>query len=301
MIKAIASAYKEKLASSRWWRAHESMARLAEELDNGMADDPMRFPRAFAINPLPAAYLWMAVEAGCSMLVVSSDRASNAAALGFLSMFMQDVYTVASVQKAGSDMLLANSIANVTSFYGKSGGKRRKEAMILEAARNAGRIVLDEVTGPEADSLLICAMNDVPFISSVARDGHASVLGSLARELRLDRARLNRLDISLHLFPGEPGSCSAIEYNWLSRAETERGERFGSCDSVSVYWSMSNGTLSRQSHPCLKAVNMYAKARSIPVAEAMSELEIRAGLLHGVMHAPTREAVEAVRTHIPEF
>lgn len=238
-------------------------------------------------DPLSLAYLWIAIELNCSM-VVFHRREKAEGLIDGLGMLAPRYHTILDISR-DSDV---NSRINFMKMISKGRSNGMPGILGLPkmlAGRHAHRaggamaaVMPDRVIDRSEDSLGLLfgfAKYGVSFIASVGGDFYNR---SIVRALRSGRFGIRPSDISavdVSIMLDGSGICRITEYRWLERAEIKATERDFVPKSVYNISMMQNRQFNRDNAPISKVVEAYAESNFISKGYALKELEKRADFL----------------------
>lgn len=175
------------------------------------------------------SYLSSAVAKGANIIICGAPGTGKTTLLSAISSFIPNSMRVITIEEEISEVVLSSSLRNVV----KLKGSERDGVGFREQIRNAlhmrpEMLVIGEIRGAEANDAFSGANLGIPFITTMhsSQNGQALLDKLESNPLNVERALLNRLDISVFLSKRENGSRiieSIIEYRWPSSKESGVG------------------------------------------------------------------------------
>lgn len=227
------------------------------------------------------ACIWMAIGSGMNVIITSPDPVSNRKFVSLAANFAHRIEKLHIVARSKGSVWASDRYRNMISLYGKTGAPGLVSKQIGRSAElHADRVIVDEITGREAESLFAIASQGIPFVCSVraAEAGMPLLRRLCARPFFVNPDCINEIDMAITLDP--LGRIKSIaEYRWLSRAEIEEGEALRNLDSVSIAELAAGGAIDAERLRNSKTVLEFGKQRGLSPALSFAELEARRDMM----------------------
>jgi type IV secretory pathway ATPase VirB11/archaellum biosynthesis ATPase len=233
------------------------------------------------------AYLWMAMDSGCNILIAGSPASGKTTLLSALFSFVPITERIITIEEDVSEIKARIDINNSVALYGSRYGNSvsTREQVINALRMRPDRLVVGEVRGEETRELFSGANLGVPFITTMhsASGGGDIIKKLMVRPMRVEPKSLSRLDIAVymrHIDLSKRLLSDIYEYRWLSRAETDKlGMEIEDCDSVDISEVVSGGALNSRALQNSKVICAFSMLKGITAKAALKELARRSEFL----------------------
>lgn len=217
------------------------------------------------------AYLWLAMESGCSVLVCGEDINANKFILNFLIDSIPRNESAAIVEKGHSGINYDNILFNIHFAYGNKYYTSVRAGIEKALKTGISWVIVDEISQKEADKLFASIDSGASFISTIKANISAGDLAHklMSRPLKVDAKRLSNLDIYVHIDSARH-TMSIYEYSWLSRGEIDDGIEIRGVDMMQVKEIISN---SSESLLHSKVVRTYCELTGFSIEQSIKQIE----------------------------
>ena len=230
------------------------------------------------------SYLWLAMECRYNLIVSGAPASGKTTFLSSLNSFFPSNEKVITIEEDVNE-INSHGILNTVALYGSRYGSVTPKEQTINALRmRPGRIVIGEMRGDEAKDLFMGANIGISFAATMhSNEGGMQILRKLmVRPMSVDIKGLSALDVAVYMKQEDVNRrfvSSISEYRWLSRAETEEGERLGEDDMVKVVELAHDGIFDRHALGESKLISCYCRVHGISVKDAVKEFDRRSKLI----------------------
>ncbi|MGC8495796.1 MAG: ATPase, T2SS/T4P/T4SS family [Candidatus Micrarchaeia archaeon] len=230
------------------------------------------------------AYLWMALDADCNIVIAGAPGSGKTTLLNSLGTLLQTNERVITIEEELSEIRYLEGLSNVVHLQGMQAGGITTRSQVINALHlRPDRIVVGELRGSEASELFAGANLGVPFMTTLHSNGNGEYIVSRleSKPMLVDRSLLAMLDIGIFMKQTSYNSrvvSSIGEFRWLSRAELKGNE--GS--SWEFKELLDNNALKYESMGGSKVIEKYASLHGLKNSTAIKELKSRATFLKGM-------------------
>jgi len=230
------------------------------------------------------AYLWMALDADCNIVIAGAPGSGKTTLLNSLGALLQTNERVITIEEELSEIRYLEGLSNVVHLQGMQAGGITTRSQVINALHlRPDRIVVGELRGSEASELFAGANLGVPFMTTLHSNGNGEYIVSRleSKPMLVDRSLLAMLDIGIFMKQTSYNSrvvSSIGEFRWLSRAELKGDE--GS--SWGFKELLDNNALKYESMGGSKVIEKYASLHGLKNSTAIKELKSRATFLKGM-------------------
>jgi type IV secretory pathway ATPase VirB11/archaellum biosynthesis ATPase len=233
------------------------------------------------------AYLWMAMDAGCNIVIAGSPASGKTTLLSALFFFVPISERIVTIEEDINELKAKIDINNSVALYGSRYGNSvsTREQVINALRMRPDRLVVGEVRGEETRELFSGANLGVPFITTMhSGSGGTDIIKKLlVRPMSVEPKSLSRLDVAVymrHLDLSKRLLSDIYEYRWLSRAETDKlGIEIEDSDSVDIGNIVTEGSLDMRTLQNSKVICAFSRKKGVTAKAALRELVRRAEFL----------------------
>ncbi len=224
------------------------------------------------------AYLWIAIDTGCNIVVSGAPSSGKTTLLLALSCFVPRYQRVITIEEEVNELRYYSNFMNSVPLQGSAEGARVtvKDQIVNALHLRPDRLIVGEIRGSEASSVFSGANLGVPFMTTMhsMADGE-SLIGRLqTKPMSVEPHSISMLDIAVftRLEGLKSRSLSGIsEYRWLSRSEI--GGDKGAEYSISELYK--DGAANEKAIRDSKALAEYSKNERVGRRLALQELRRR--------------------------
>ncbi len=237
------------------------------------------------LNAEAAAYLWIAMESGMSMVFSGPAASQKAAMMEAVAGFISHADRLVAIGNEIAETRLRRAMVNTAALRGADDAECDAKARIAKAVGLVpDRITCSECTPEEAGELLKGAGFGVPFMASASWDEEGpSLIGKLlAKPAAFMPRHLGMLDMTVkisHDSIGSSPSLSICEYRWMSRCETEAGFEVAGRDMVETVIIAQRGAATEASVLSSKVLRAFALNNRLSPEAAQREAIRRISLI----------------------
>lgn len=250
-----------------------------------------------AVTPHALSYLWMAMECGYNMIISGAPASGKTTFLSALNAFMPSNEKVITIEEDVNEMS-NQGFLNVVALYGSRYGSVTPKEQVINALRmRPRRIIIGEMRADEARDLFMGANIGISFAATMhSNEGGMQILKKLmVRPMSVDPRGLGALDIAVYMRQADISQrlvCGIFEYRWLSRAETDDGEKIGEDELVKIVDIVTNGVFDRSALQESKMIDCYCRINGISAKEAIKEFDRRSKLIEKSAQGQDSRSVE---------
>ncbi|MGC8651961.1 MAG: ATPase, T2SS/T4P/T4SS family [Candidatus Micrarchaeia archaeon] len=238
------------------------------------------------VTPDVLAYLWLAIDARCNIVISGAPSSGKTTLLAALSAFIPRHERVITIEEEMNEIRYFANFMNVVQLQGSQKGPVTTRDQVVNALHlRPDRLVVGEIRGSETAEILAGSNLGVPFMTTMHSNGNGAYIISRLRSkpMSIDDSLLSMLDISVFMRQNSSNTRivdSIDEYRWLNRGEisAERGELYSIAEMASG-GSLVNGTLGGS-----KVIERYAGLHMLKASSALRELKSRATFLEAMLH-----------------
>ncbi len=236
-------------------------------------------------NRTTLAYLWLAVELDCNILVFSNSETASKRFIESICQFVPTYKTVVDMRPKNRELDDRLNIINMI------GANSSNVAMQLKSVQKLmpDRIMIDNAD-KNLDKLFMLSKEGISFISSIKGFpiGRSIVKMLQSRPFKVSANNIHMLDISIILKEGESGYGihSITEYRWINRAEIKvdtDGMEAKMYRNVRIFMEGLADPTNAKSVMESKVVKNYADYNLMDEEETAVELNKRASFLDGLV------------------
>ncbi|MCL4374036.1 MAG: Flp pilus assembly complex ATPase component TadA [Candidatus Marsarchaeota archaeon] len=249
--------------------------------------DAKRLMALKTATPEVFAYLWLAIDARCNIVVSGAPSSGKTTMLAALNAFVPKHERIITIEEDMNEISYFGNFMNVVQLQGSQKGPVTTRDQIVNALHlRPDRIVIGEIRGSEAAEVLAGSNFGVPFMTTMHSSGNGAYIISRLRSkpMAIDDSLLSMLDISIFMRQNSSNTRvidSIDEYRWLSRNEisAEKGELY---DIVEL---AHGGSLVNNALGGSKVIERYAGLHMLKASSAVKELKSRATFLEAMLHS----------------
>ena len=169
--------------------------RLRGKRRRGMAD----LIREGSIDPLSAAYLWLAIEGRFNIMIAGAPSTGKTTMLNALTDFSPPEQRIIAVEDGASELRFGEGKPNALSLESRGGNVSLKEQVINSLHMRPERIIVGEIRGEEAREVFFGANIGVPFMATMHTngDGNALIRRLSSKPMSVEREAICMLDLAL--------------------------------------------------------------------------------------------------------
>ena len=252
------------------------------------------------VTPEGLAFLWLAIECGCNMLVAGAPASGKTSLLLALNAFVPRYQRILTVEEDVNELKFYSNFINVVSLEGstKSTEASLKDQVINALHMRPERLIIGELRGDETKDVFMGSNVGTPFMATMHSSGNGEILLNKlrAKPMSVEPFLLTMLDLSVFLMQG--GDSSRViedisEYHWLARNEINCAE--GALPKeVEIIGVLKSGELDKDALKNSKVLGQYARKNLISITAALKELRKRALFLHEIMDSSSAYTPESV-------
>ena len=243
------------------------------------------------------AYLWLAIESRCNIIVSGAPPSQRSLLLNTLNAFIPSNEPAIMISEDANE-IKGTGICNITSLYGSKYNSTTSKENVLNALRmRPARIIVNEIRAEEAKHLFMGANTGVSFATTMCSDGEGAqiVKKLLEKPMCVSTKNIGSLDIVVsmqHIDTARQAISSVSEYRWLSRAEINEGAKIGEEDMVQVKEIMKEHKIDKVALKESKLIACYSRTRGITNEDSLEEFERRAKLIEKSVNLSKSRSVE---------
>lgn len=246
----------------------------------------VRLLQTSTINYDSAAYLWIAIESGASILISGAPASGKTTLLSSLIALAPAHSRVITIEEDVNELKFYPNVQSVVALNGFRHGKGVdvRSQVINSLRMRPDLLVVGELRGEETRELFTGANFGVPFLATIhsSEAGISVIKRLMVNPMSVQQESLSSLDISVQMTHNGFGSrlvTGITEYKWLSRAEIlgggiKIGEDMLSTNEVALNAAVDQKALSES-----KIIEVYSKKKSVSKSQALKELRKRADFL----------------------
>jgi Flp pilus assembly CpaF family ATPase len=253
-------------------------------------------------DPLILAYLWLAIECKCNMIISGAPASGKTTFLSCLNAFVPSNDKVITIEEDVNE-LNSSGISNLVALYGsRYNSITPKEQVVNSLRMRPSRIIIGEMRAEETRDLFMGANMGISFAATMhSNEGGIQILKKLmVKPMNVDPKGIGALDLAMYMKQTDISrrAVSGIsEYKWLSRAEIEEGIGIGEEEMVQVSELMKDGKLCKPELKDSKVVLCYSRINGITAKDAIKELERRSKVISNAPAGKSGYVEEAVRKY----
>ncbi|MEM3839036.1 MAG: ATPase, T2SS/T4P/T4SS family [Candidatus Micrarchaeaceae archaeon] len=245
--------------------------------------------REGTLNEETLAYLWLAIDAGLSIVISGAPASGKTTLLSALCGLISASQKVITIEEEIDEIKLNRSFSNVVALYGGKFGITTREQVINALRLRPERLIIGEIRGSEAKDLFSGSNLGIPFITTMhaKEDPYGVIKRLMVSPMDVEVRSISMLDLSVHMLQfgiNRRRVNSVCEYRWLSRAETFRGQEVGE-DAVEVVKLVENGALVIPELAKSKVIAHFGSSRGYSAKKSLDEFERRVKFLKATIAA----------------
>ncbi len=247
-----------------------------------------------SISAEELAYLWLAIETGCSIVVSGAPSSGKTTLLLALSCFVPRYQRIITIEEDVDELRFYSNFMNSVPLQGSSGNAKVtvKDQIVNALHLRPDRLIVGEIRGGEAASVFSGANLGVPFMTTMhsMTDGKSLINRLQAKPMSVEPQSISMLDVAV--FTRLEGLnaravCGISEYRWLSRSEigSEKGVEY-EVSNVS-----ENGRVDERDIRSAKIIEAYMAEGLIGSRQAMREFKRRVEFLNGMAQGAQEQSI----------
>jgi len=238
-------------------------------------------------TPEILAYLWLAMDARCNIIISGAPSSGKTTLLVSLSALLPRSERIVTIEEDANEIKYFGNFTNVVQLQGsKKSAVTTKDQIINALHLRPDRLILGEIRGSEASEVFAGSNIGIPFMTTMHSSGNGSYIISRlgAKPMSVDESLVSMLDITVFMKQSSFNTRvidSIDEYKWLSRNEisAEAGELY-TVDEIA-----KSNTLNSKSIGASKVIERYANMHGIKTGSAVKELKNREAFLSAMKNS----------------
>lgn len=230
-------------------------------------------------NPAILAYLWMALETRCNILISGLPSSGKSSLLYVLSSFLPRHHEIIAANLDLDRIRLSSNI--VTTVQSNTTHDSISDQILNHQSKDYDTIVVDNINAKTAKIIFNSSNLCNSFIAAIQTQSNENIFDFLYSTPKLiDNNILNMLDIEVVMRRNGEIKRSIdkiIEYKWLSRAEYTLNELDKEPKTAKI---VSNSSIDYDALERSKVIAAYSKMHMVDTNSAIKELKTRELFLH---------------------
>ncbi|MGC8669842.1 MAG: ATPase, T2SS/T4P/T4SS family [Candidatus Micrarchaeia archaeon] len=171
------------------------------------------------------AYLWMAIDTKCNILISGAPSSGKTTMLTALNIFLPKTERIVTIEEDANEIKYFGNFINVVQLQSSQKGPVALIDQVINALHlRPDRLVLGEIRGNEAAEVFAGSNLGIPFMATIHSSGNGEYVLSRLRSkpMLVDESLISMLDISIFMKQVSIDTRvieSIDEYRWLSRNE----------------------------------------------------------------------------------
>lgn len=228
-----------------------------------------------AIGFKALAYLWLAIDAGLSIIITEDSQCCRTAMSSALTSLIPQYRKIVVLEKDTAGIKFREHMFNTIILYDRL--EKIEKAFESAFASMPGILLFDEIKGNEEAKLLRRGNLAFPFIATMRASQSDDLVKTLLEIMGDTSANPSMLDIRICMKSegGDKAVSEISEYAWLSRAEIEGGVEIPNGDSFTVSKILSEKKMVYDAVKKSKALANYSALKGLSGSYVAKEFERR--------------------------
>lgn len=243
------------------------------------------------------AYLWMAIETGCNIVVSGAPSSGKTTLLLALSCFVPRYQRIITIEEEVDELRYYSNFMNSVPLQGSAGNAKVtvRDQIINALHLRPDRLIVGEIRGGETASVFSGANLGVPFMTTMhsSTDGKALINRLQSKPMSVEPQSISMLDVAVFMRTEglSKRKISGIsEYRWLSRSEISMDD--GAEYKISAI--SQDGALEESAVKQSKALELYSKSELISGKLALKEFKRRVAFLRSISLDISKQGISEV-------
>jgi len=253
-------------------------------LNGSKSIDLKRLLELNTLNAGIAAYVWMALETKCNIVIAGAPSSGKTTLLLALNALVPHYERIVTIEEDVNELKFYSNFINTVSLQASKPYADIAAQVVNALHIRPDRLIIGEVRGKETREAFSGANVGVPFMTTLhaSANGNSIIDRLSSKPMNVEPQLICMLDLSFFMNCSSLSSRrldSIVEYKWLIRDEMKPDtpdELFKTIDIA------NNGTLRQSELKRSKVIQRYAKSNNISANEAVNELKKRINFLNGI-------------------